>query len=239
MESYGWEDEHNPPLIVVDTMAASLECDDINAAAKASKLLAALRQCWRDYSILITMHTAKNSNGTEAMGSVAFKADMQNAFYLRKYEKDETRREGGFSKRRANGKIIRLITQVVDEVPKQLPNREGDMVTEWIPVVEIIGQSATEAKEMDAAFVERMPDGGAQKKAKLRSELDAIVQYGMQTPLQASSQRQLAAHLQQTLGDVAGSEASARRKVSTLIQEGRLVQEKDSWTFVDLADAEL
>lgn len=231
IEARGWHEDHNPPLVIVDTMAASLECEDINNAAKASKLLASLRQCWRDYSILITMHTAKQGDSKEAMGSVAFKADMQNAFYVNSYEKGENMREVGYTKRRANGQIKRLITEQIDRVPQQLPDRDGDLVTEWIPLIRLIGQDSEAAAAWDEAHAtEGNADGGERRKMQAKEDDDRMLRHMGDKPYEASSRADLARQLMEEAPDIMGAIATAKRRVGRAADSGRIVEAEGLWT---------
>ena len=232
LEARGWDTAHNPPLIIVDTMAASLECEDINQAAKASKLLASLRQCWREYSILITMHTAKAGDNKEAMGSVAFKADMQNAFYVNGFSKVENMREVGYTKRRADGQIKRIITELDRSVPVELQDRDGEWVTEWIPKIRLVGQTAQERDAFDAEHNTTGQQDGNQKRAdEAEVAYEALLKALSAQEWEAPSKTQLAKKVAEELPNLVGSFDTAKRRVNKAVDEGRLISADGKWSI--------
>jgi hypothetical protein len=236
IKARGWDSSHNPPLIIVDTMAASLECEDINQAAKASKLLASLRQCWRAYSILITMHTAKAGDNKEAMGSVAFKADMQNAFYVNNFDKGENMREVSYTKRRADGQIKRIITELDRSVPVELEDRDGNWVTEWIPKIRLVGQTAEERDAFDEEHkTEGKPDAPTQKAEEAEKKLEALLKEMGKHTWVAKSQTALANRVREALPELAGSIDTTKRRIAKAIKEGRLIQQSgNEWVLKDV-----
>ena len=237
VEKRGWDKEHNPPLIIVDTMAASLDCEDINNAAKASKLLASLRQAWREYSILITMHTAKQGDNKEAMGSVAFKADMQNAFYVNNYTGGHDMREVGFTKRRANGTIKRIITQLDTVVPMELLDRDDQLVTEWIPKIRLVGQTAEEREAFDAEHdTTGMPDVNRQRQEAATQAADALLDAMADREWPSMSKTALAKAMLESYPELAGSEKTAKRRVDKAIEEGRLKQTDEGWFVLSTSE---
>lgn len=230
VEARGWHEEHNPTLIVIDTMAASLECEDINNAAKASKLLATLRQCWRDFSILITMHTAKAGDSREAMGSVAFKADMQNAFFVNNIDKGEDMRAVGYTKRRANGQIKRMITQLDSVVPQELQDRDGNLVTEWVPKIRLVGQNSEAAEAWDAEHATEGKDSGADMKRKeAEANRYALIQWLTSSPKTASNKSRLAAEAVEA--GVSGSLKTAQRHINALLGSEELTLSDGVWLY--------
>lgn len=226
IESRGWDQEPNPPLILVDTMAASLECDDINNPSKASRLLASLRVAWADYSVIITMHTSKSGDSKEAMGSTAFKADMQNSFYVIKLDDDH--RELGHTKRRSAGQYSRIVTVYQGNIPVELPNREGQLETEWIPKINLVAQTSGEAKEWDEEHKESLAD---LKKKELESNQGVFTSWLRQGPKEALTKTELAKEYVKETGDLAPSVRTVIRMANELIKSGELTDSDGIWTY--------
>ena len=221
IEDRGWNKESNPPLILVDTMAASLDCDDINNPSKASKLLAVLRVTWSQYSVIITMHTSKSGDSKEAMGSTAFKADMQNSFYVVKL--DEDHRELGHTKRRSAGKYSRLVSAYEGNIPVDLPNREGHLVTEWVPKIRLVAQTSAEAKEWDT---EHKPSAADTLVAVKAENADAALEWLEEGEKEAKNKTVLS---RQMADACSFSLPTAKRRVNELIEDDRLMQEGVLW----------
>lgn len=74
------------PLVVIDTLAATIHMDNENDNAEASAAMAALKQNFAGLPIWIIAHTAKadlgRANGITARGASAFEADAQQVLYL-------------------------------------------------------------------------------------------------------------------------------------------------------------
>lgn len=229
VKEQGWytpDSNDNPPLIVVDTMAASLACEDINNASKASQLLSSLRQSWPNFSIWITMHTAKAGDSKEAMGSVAFKADMQNSFFVNTCDRVENARVMGFTKRRANGKVKQIVTNLIDNIPVELEDRDGNVVTEWVPKIKLVGQDA-EAMEQ---FIEdtKADDTVRDKQAKQRIEGEDAVENFVANNSFRGKQTALGNTVAEKL-DI--KTRTAQRYVKALVDTGRIqMDDRERWT---------
>ena len=101
-----------PPLVVVDTMSATFAMDNENDNSEASNIIAAVKQMFKGFPVVIVAHTAK-SNGRsdlESMktrGAGSLRADVQGELVLY-YDKDADRRYihySGQTKRRDQGFI--------------------------------------------------------------------------------------------------------------------------------------
>ena len=77
-----------PPLVVIDTMAASLEIDSENDNSEASRAMAALKQGFEGLPVWLVGHLAKgnlsrsDAQGLTLRGAGAFEADANQVLYL-------------------------------------------------------------------------------------------------------------------------------------------------------------
>lgn len=83
------------PLVVIDTLAASLEIENENDNSEASAAIATLKQRFAGLPVWIVGHTAKanlnNPDAITARGAGAFEADAHQVLYLVKDNKSEKR----------------------------------------------------------------------------------------------------------------------------------------------------
>lgn len=80
------EDVEILPLVVIDTLAATIQLENENDNSEASRAIAALKQQFAGLPIWIIGHTAKanlgRSEGVTARGASAFEADANQVLYL-------------------------------------------------------------------------------------------------------------------------------------------------------------
>lgn len=83
------------PLVVIDTMAATIELENENDNSEASQAVAALKQQFEGLPTWIVGHVAKanlgRSDAVTLRGAGAFEADANQVLYLVKEEKDNSR----------------------------------------------------------------------------------------------------------------------------------------------------
>lgn len=83
------------PLVVIDTLAATIEMENENDNSEASAAIAALKQQFAGLPIWIVGHTAKanmsRSDTITARGASAWEADANQVLYLVRDDKDQSR----------------------------------------------------------------------------------------------------------------------------------------------------
>lgn len=83
------------PLVVIDTLAATIEMENENDNSEASAAIAALKQQFAGLPIWIVGHTAKANMGRAdtitARGASAWEADANQVIYLVRDDKDQSR----------------------------------------------------------------------------------------------------------------------------------------------------
>lgn len=234
--------QHNPAWIIVDTMAASLECKDLNNSSEVSKMIASLRQSWREFSTLTTMHVGKNGNGKDPLGSVSFRADVQTCMMLTHYDGNPDYRALKFTKRRASGQVESIITRQVATETLELPNREGDLVTEYIPVISLVGHTRESREEFDSQVSTKgKPTGkeASMEKAKdaLKELVDAMANFD--GDWKVDTKTQLAALAKERFPDLAGSKTTSETRIGKAVDQGLVEWASSGWTFNQPKEAEL
>ena len=181
------------PVIIYDTLAATLDIGDTSAASQVSTELSHLRQL-DDVSWILIGHTPKAGSGQELAGSVQFTGDTQAALYLQRNEEvteaSDTVPSALLLQRKMRSGVRYTSVSVFYQgtVVLELEDSDGVTVPEWIDKVRLVANDKETTERL-----KRSTGSGSKEPTLLEQRTWAVEQAMTDNP--EMDKKALSAHL--------------------------------------------